>query len=147
MNVFLSKGLKSSDIYRENSAFLTTFPTNLDFFLISLVYFFLIYLCIHERYRKRGRDIGRGKGSYREPDAGLDARTLGSHPEPKADAQPLSHPGVPRTYSLNPRYQKMRIFQIFSYSYSQSTLPSFLANSSIKRHINFFFQRMVIKCF
>ena len=26
---------------------------------------------------------------------GLDPRTPGSHPEPKADAQPLSHPGIP----------------------------------------------------
>ena len=33
-------------------------------------------------------------GLCREPDAGLDPRILGSHPEPKADAQPLSHPGV-----------------------------------------------------
>ena len=28
-----------------------------------------------------------------EPDVGLDPRTLGSLPEPMADAQPLSHPG------------------------------------------------------
>ena len=26
---------------------------------------------------------------------GLNPRTLGSHPEPKADAQSVSHPGVP----------------------------------------------------
>ena len=32
---------------------------------------------------------------HREPHTGLDPRTLGSGPEPKADAQPLSHPGVP----------------------------------------------------
>ena len=32
----------------------------------------------------------------REPDAGLDPRTPGSRPEPKADAQPLTHPGAPR---------------------------------------------------
>ena len=31
----------------------------------------------------------------REPNAGLDPRIPGSHPEPKADAQPLSPPGVP----------------------------------------------------
>ena len=31
----------------------------------------------------------------REPDARLDPRTPGSHPEPKADTQLLSHPGVP----------------------------------------------------
>ena len=29
-----------------------------------------------------------------EPDVGLDPATLGSHPEPKAGAQPLSHPGA-----------------------------------------------------
>ena len=34
-------------------------------------------------------------GSCREPDVGLDPRTPGSRPEPKADAQLLSHPGVP----------------------------------------------------
>ena len=37
----------------------------------------------------------------REPDVGLDARTPGSWPEPKADAQPLSHPGTPRDFFLN----------------------------------------------
>ena len=31
----------------------------------------------------------------REPDEELDPRTPGSQPEPKADALPLSHPGVP----------------------------------------------------
>ena len=32
----------------------------------------------------------------REPDVELNPGTPGSRPEPKADAQPLSHPGVPR---------------------------------------------------
>ena len=32
-----------------------------------------------------------------EPDAGLDPGTPGSLPELKADAQPLSHPGAPRS--------------------------------------------------
>ena len=31
-----------------------------------------------------------------ELDAGLDLKTLGSRPEPKADAQQLSHPGAPK---------------------------------------------------
>ena len=49
------------------------------------------------RDRERGRDISRGRRlPGGEPDAGLDLRTPGSHPEPKADAQPLSYPGVPR---------------------------------------------------
>ena len=30
----------------------------------------------------------------REPDAGLDPRTLGSQPKPKVDSQQLSHPGA-----------------------------------------------------
>ena len=30
-----------------------------------------------------------------QPDAGLHPGTAGSHPELKADAQPLGHPGVP----------------------------------------------------
>ena len=49
------------------------------------------------------RDTGRGRetGSLQEPDAGLDPRTLGSCPEPKADAQPLSHPGAPESSILN----------------------------------------------
>ena len=34
-------------------------------------------------------------GSLQGARWGLHPRTLGSRPEPKADAQPLSHPGVP----------------------------------------------------
>ena len=34
----------------------------------------------------------------KEPNVGLDLGTPGSHPEPKADAQPLSHPGIPNTF-------------------------------------------------
>ena len=36
-----------------------------------------------------------------DPDVGLHPGTLGSRPEPKADAQPLSHPGVPNLEFLN----------------------------------------------
>ena len=49
-----------------------------------------------ERERERGRDTGRGRSRlHREPDVGLDPRTPGSHPGPKADAQSLSRPGIP----------------------------------------------------
>ena len=48
------------------------------------------------RHMKRGRDIGRGRSRLpEEPDAGLDPRVLGSQPKPRAEAQPLSHPGFP----------------------------------------------------
>ena len=45
-----------------------------------------------ERQRRRQREK---QAPCREPDAGLDPRTLGLHPEPKVDAQSLSHPGAP----------------------------------------------------
>ena len=32
---------------------------------------------------------------WRKPNVGLHPGTLGSCPEPKADTQPLSHPGIP----------------------------------------------------
>ena len=49
-----------------------------------------------ERERGRERHRQREKQAPRkEPDAGLDPRTLGSQPEPKADAQLLNHPGIP----------------------------------------------------
>ena len=35
-----------------------------------------------------------------EPDAGLNPRPPGSCPEPKADAQPLSHPGAPENQGI-----------------------------------------------
>ena len=53
------------------------------------------YLFIHERHRERGRHRQRGKQApCGEPDMGLDPRTPGSCPEPKADAQLVSHPGA-----------------------------------------------------
>ena len=54
-----------------------------------------------ERKRQRHREEEE-QVPCREPDAELDPRTPGSCPEPKADAQPLSHPGVPRFYLFIP---------------------------------------------
>ena len=62
---------------------------------MNLLVFLRFYLFTHERHRERSRDIGRGRHRHREPGVGLDPRTLGSHPGPKADTQPLSHPGAP----------------------------------------------------
>ena len=44
-----------------------------------------------ERQRHRQR---KKQAPCREPDAGLNPRTPGSHPELKANAQLLSHPGI-----------------------------------------------------
>ena len=46
------------------------------------------------RHTHRGRERSR-QAPCREPDAGLDPETPGSHPGPKAGAKPLSHPGIP----------------------------------------------------
>ena len=52
-----------------------------------------------QRERERQRHRQREKQApCREPDVGLDPRTPGSRPEPKADTQPPSHPGAPRTW-------------------------------------------------
>ena len=58
------------------------------FFFLKIVF---IYLTERETASERGntsRGSGRGRSRLiaEEPDAGLDPRTLGSHPEPKADA-------------------------------------------------------------
>ena len=47
--------------------------------------------------RDKERQIHRQRekqAPFREPDVGLDPRTLGWWPKPKADAQPLSHSGA-----------------------------------------------------
>ena len=53
-----------------------------------------IYLFMRHRERQRHRQRKK-QAPWGEPDARLDPGTPGSHPEPKADAQPLSHLGVP----------------------------------------------------
>ena len=50
------------------------------------------------RHRQREKQAPCG-----DPKAGLHPRNLGSRPELKADAQPLSHPGIPkyRSFTIN----------------------------------------------
>ena len=47
-----------------------------------------------ERERQRHRRREKQAPCW-EPDTGLDPRTPGSHPGPKAGTKPLSHPGIP----------------------------------------------------
>ena len=55
------------------------------------------HLSIRDTYRERQRHRQREEKPVlcREPDEGLDPRTPESGPEPNAEAQLLSHPGVP----------------------------------------------------
>ena len=69
------------------------------------IYFYLFiyrfYLFIHERHTQRERQRHRQRekqAPHREPDAGLDPRTSGSHPGLKADAQSLSPPRHPKCH-------------------------------------------------
>ena len=65
-------------------------------YILRTFFFLRFYLFIHERNRGRQRHRQKEKQACcREPDVGLDPRAPGSRLEPKADAQPLSHPGVP----------------------------------------------------
>ena len=60
-----------------------------------------------ETHRERQRHRQREKQApCRESDVGLDPRTLGSHPEPKADAQPLSYPGIPTFFQRRHIYDR-----------------------------------------
>ena len=70
---------------------------NVIFFLIfKIIYLFTYLLFIYFKKYLFMREREREKQALcREPDAGLDPRTPGSRPEPKADAQPLNHPGIP----------------------------------------------------
>ena len=52
---------------------------------------------IYERHRERQRHRQKEKQApYGEADAELNPRTPDSGPEPKADAQSLSHPAAPK---------------------------------------------------
>ena len=65
---------------------------------------------MRDRERQRPRQKEK-QAPCREPNVGLDPGTLGSCPEPKADAQPLSHPGIP--IFLNFYQQSFIVFFFF----------------------------------
>ena len=73
------------------------------YFFIFIYFLFkdFIYLFMRDRERERQRHRQREKQApCREPNVGPNPRTPGSRPEPKADTQPLSHPGIPQPFLL-----------------------------------------------
>ena len=63
---------------------------------LRMPYFFLrFYLFMRDTGREAEIQAEEEAGSMREPDVGLDPRTPGSCPGPKAGAKPLSHQGCP----------------------------------------------------
>ena len=64
--------------------------------------FFSKILCIYSLERERQRHTQREKQApCRDPDMGLDSRSPGSCPGPKAGAKPLSHPGIPKGFFIS----------------------------------------------
>ena len=73
------------------------------------IYLFLrFYLLIHEGHTERQTETQRQEkqAPRKEPDMELYPGTLGSHPELKADAQLLSHPGVPKDLFIHKRHRQ-----------------------------------------
>ena len=65
------------------------------------LFFKKIYLFMRDTHRERQRHSQREKQApCRESDMGLDPRTPGLQPEPKADTQPLGHPGGPKVFII-----------------------------------------------
>ena len=75
----------------------------------NLIFNFLKKI-LHILHTHRGRG-STSRESGRAPDAGLDPRTPGSRPEPKADTQPLSPPAAPKKINfkvtkINPKVKQ-----------------------------------------
>ena len=114
-------------------------------YLVHLFVFVLkdfIYLFERDREREKeqewwGRTEGEGEADSllrREPNVGLDPRTPGSWPEPKADAQPLSHPGglASFVFSLS-ALKDCASISIFDWEGHQSFLQSPILHNSINK--------------
>ena len=80
------------------------FDSLIDWF-IKFFFFKILFIYSWETQRERQRHRQREKQApCDEPDVGLYPRTLGSHPELKADTQLLSYSGIPSLFfffSLN----------------------------------------------
>ena len=105
--VFCSKILFLSNLYTQHEYTQQSWDQELHAMLTeparcskkSFFCFFFKLLCIYSwethRERQRHRKRKEKQAPHREPNVGLHPRTSGSQPEMKADAGPLSHPGVP----------------------------------------------------
>ena len=98
--------------------FLSFFPSTsvtLKLYLFLKISFIYSWETHTERQRPGQRRRQRQKQApCGEPDAGLNPRTPGSQPKPKADAQPLSHPDTPYFNFLNKRKQgKIGVLKVY----------------------------------
>ena len=92
---------------------------HLRFSFFSFYFFKVLFIYFWDTHTQRQRHRQREKQSpCRKPDVGLDPRTPGSCPEPKADAQPLSHPSVP----LPRFYTRCKISSLYSSCFAEPPL-------------------------
>ena len=61
---------------------------------------------MRDTHRQRRR-LREKQAPHRKPDVGLNPRTPGSYPKPKADAQLLSHPGARQGVSKTSKNRKV----------------------------------------
>ena len=61
--------------------------------LLNFIFLFL-FMIVTERETETQAE-GEAGSMHREPDVGLDPRSPGSRPEPKAGTKLLRHPGIP----------------------------------------------------
>ena len=64
--------------------------------MVLFYFLFFLFMIVTEREREAETQAEGEAGSmHGEPDVGLDPRSPGSRPGPKAGAKPLRHPGIP----------------------------------------------------
>ncbi|XP_072667846.1 spindle and centriole-associated protein 1 isoform X1 [Canis lupus baileyi] len=102
--------------------------------------FMYLFMGDTERQRHRQREKQAPCGV---PDAGLHPRIPGSRPEPKADAQPLSHPVLRRTVQTRPAPRIPPTVEIIEkeQNWEKNTLPTGTDNQNSNEENHLFTQR------
>ena len=97
--------------------------------------------------QKEADTQGKKQAPCREPYVGLDPVTPGSRPEPKADAQPLSHPGIAIYFSSH-REGKCVIPSFMSLKHDLKTHTLKLAFPRIyaAKQLKMYFQCSTYRC-
>ena len=119
------------------------FLVKLYFLLLFFKEFIYLFMRDIQKERERQRHRQREKQApCREPNVGLNPRTLGWCPEPKVDAQPLSHPGVfplPSSVQslsaceLNDKVQINKRKSLFLWEFTKEVAPGSLGGAAVWR--------------
>ena len=104
------------------SFYMTVYHETITIAHLWSFYFFKIYLFIHDRHREREAETQEEgeAGSMRGARCGTRSRDSRIGPGPKADAKPLSHPGIP---SFMKFWKKSSLHTINQYVVKDLPLP------------------------